>query len=47
MENANEILDLIRMTMFEFGTAVHLFYLSWPGELVISESSDLFLYVYV
>ncbi|XP_058807822.1 uncharacterized protein LOC131673663 isoform X2 [Phymastichus coffea] len=46
LENSDNIIDLTRMSMLEFGVVIHLLYLSWPGQLIISESSDLFVQIY-
>ncbi|KAJ8682708.1 hypothetical protein QAD02_018500 [Eretmocerus hayati] len=46
MENMSEPIDLIRMVLFQIGVAVHLFYMNWPGQLVVNESSKIHLAAY-
>ncbi|OXU31360.1 hypothetical protein TSAR_014933 [Trichomalopsis sarcophagae] len=46
VEHSEEIIDLIRMTLIEFGAMIHIFFISWPGQLVIDHSENLFLTTY-
>ncbi|NP_001177701.1 odorant receptor 153 [Nasonia vitripennis] len=46
VEHSEEIIDLIRMTMMELGAMIHIFFISWPGQLVIDHSENLFLSTY-
>ncbi|NP_001177700.1 odorant receptor 149 [Nasonia vitripennis] len=46
VEHSEEIIDLIRMTLIEFGAMIHIFFISWPGQLVIDHSENLFLSTY-
>ncbi|KAL7288684.1 hypothetical protein TKK_0017409 [Trichogramma kaykai] len=46
LEAVSELYNFLRLGIVLFGVAVHLFYLSWPGQLVIDESSDVFRATY-
>lgn len=47
MEETESYLDVFRLSLLECGVCIHLFYLSWPGQLVVTESEDLYYYTYV
>ncbi|NP_001177547.1 odorant receptor 146 isoform X2 [Nasonia vitripennis] len=46
MEESDSYLDMFRLSLLECGVCIHLFYLSWPGQLVVTESEDLYYYTY-
>ncbi|XP_031778375.1 odorant receptor 145 isoform X2 [Nasonia vitripennis] len=46
LENSDNWIDIVRLGSIEVGAVIHLFYLSWPGQLVVSESEELYYYTY-
>ncbi|OXU25024.1 hypothetical protein TSAR_005275 [Trichomalopsis sarcophagae] len=46
IDHMGAMLDLIRLTLFLIGSLMHFLFISWPGQLVIDHSNDLFVSVY-